>query len=105
MGSLFAAQGVVLLILGVLALAVQGFALFDAATSRADAFPATSNQTKATWVAITAVCLAVGFVCLRSPLNFINLLAIVGAGVYLTRVRPAIRAITGKGGGRGPYGW
>lgn len=98
------AQNVVLLLLGLIAMGVQGFALFDAARSRADAFPATSNQTKGIWLGITGVCLAIGFVSLSQPLSIFNLLAVVGAGVYLTRVRPAIRAITGKGGS-GPYGW
>lgn len=101
---MFEVQSVVLLTLGLIALALQGFALFDAATARADAFPATSNQTKPIWLGITAVCLAIGFVSVNDPLNLFNLLAVVGAGVYLTRVRPAIRSITGKGGNSGPYG-
>jgi len=37
------------------------------------------------------------------PLNFLNLAAVVAAGVYLADVRPALRRIAG-GGSSGPYG-
>lgn len=104
MQTLFALQNGVLWILGLAALALQAYALADAARQRADAYPATGNQTKPIWMAITGVAVLVGFVSLLSgPLSFFNLIAIVAAGVYLTRVRPAIRAITGRGGSSG--GW
>ena len=100
----FQVQNLVMLVLGLIALGFQGFALVSAITARAAAFPATSNQTKPIWLGITGVCFALGFVSVTGPLNIFNLLALVGAGVYLTRVRPAIQAITGKGGSPGPYG-
>lgn len=102
--GLFQVQNVIMLALGLVALGFQGYALLDAYKARADAFPATSNQTKPIWLGITGVSFAIGFVSVFGPLNIFNLLALVGAGVYLTRVRPAIRAITGKGGNAGPYG-
>lgn len=101
--SVGSAQGIVLLILGLLALGIQGYALVDAVRRRDDAFQATGNQTKMLWLAILGVCVALGFVSLANPLNIFNLLAIVGAGVYLTKVRPAIQSITGGSGSRG--GW
>ncbi len=92
----------VALLLGVAAIIFQGFALVDALLSRKDAFEATSNQTKKIWLAILGVATAIGFVSLSGPLNMFNLLAVVAAGVYLTRVRPDIKSITGGGNS---YGW
>jgi hypothetical protein len=41
-----------------------------------------------------------------SPLGILSVLAVVAAAVYLTDVRPAVRGMRGRGGGRnsGPYG-
>ena len=97
MESLFVFQNFLMLALGLLALALQGFALIDAVRHRADAYPATSNQTKTIWLAILGVAVAIGVVSVFNPLGIFNLLAVVAAGVYLTRVRPALRAITGNG--------
>ncbi len=103
MDSVFAFQSILMVALGLLALALQGFALLDAVRQRADAFPATSNQTKTIWLAILGVAVAIGIVSVFGPLNIFNLLAVVAAGVYLARVRPAIRSITGRGPSTG--GW
>jgi hypothetical protein len=99
--TVFVFQGIIELVLGLLALAFQGYALVDAVRQRADAYPATSNQTKTFWLAILGIAVAIGVVSVFSPLNIFSLIAVVAAAVYLTRVRPAIRAITG----RGPSGW
>jgi hypothetical protein len=103
--SISRAQDYVMLVLGVAAFALQLFAFVDAARHRADAYTATGNQTKPIWLLITGVAAAIGFVSLLSPLNIFNLLAIVGAAVYLTRVRPQIHQITGRGGSSGASGW
>jgi hypothetical protein len=103
MQALMAGQSVVFWLLALLALGLQGFAFSDALTQRKSAFPATGNQTKAVWVGGLAVALAIGIVSLPNfsgPLNLFNLLAVVAAGVYLTRVRPGIRSL----GSGGPYG-
>lgn len=97
MESYLTIQNVLFLVLGLIALGLQGFALLDAIRQRTDAYPATSNQTKPIWMAILGVALVIGIVSLFSPLNIFNLLAVVAAGVYLARVRPAIRSITGNG--------
>jgi len=99
--ALFGVQIVVLWILSLAALALQVYALADAARQRADAYPASGNQTKQIWLLITGVSVAVGLLSLPNffgPLNIFYLIAIVAPAVYLTRVRPAIRAITGRGG-------
>lgn len=96
------AQGIVLLVLGLVALGLQGFALVDALRQRSDAFTAAGKLTKKLWLVILSVATALGFVLVFSPLNIFNLLAVVAAGVYLADVRPALRGVTG--GGTGPYG-
>jgi hypothetical protein len=105
------AQYLVFLALGVLAFIAQIVALVDALRHRPDAFVAAGKQTKQRWTIILGVAAAIGFISFNgfilSPLNFLNLIAFVAAAVYLVDVRPALRQVTGKGGGRtqsGPYG-
>jgi hypothetical protein len=87
-------QGLLMLIIGVLALGMDAYALVDAIRQRTDAFPAAGKLTKPLWMAILAVATAIGF----------DLIAFVAAAVYLVDVRPAIKAISGGGSGSGPYG-
>ncbi len=108
MFNLYGAQNLVLLALGLIAFAMQVFALVDALRHRPDAFIAASKRTKQFWVIVLAVAVALGFVSITNPLNIFSLLAVVGAGIYLADVRPALRQVTGgRGGGSqhmGPYG-
>jgi len=99
--SISTVQGILMLILGLIALGMQVFALVDAIRRRQDAFPAAGKQTKTIWLAILGVATAIGFISLFAPLNLFNLIAVVAAGVYLADVRPAVRDISG---GSGPYG-
>ena len=48
------------------------------------------------WLLILGVCALVGFVSLWNVLSLFGLLAIVGAGVYLADVRPAIAQVLGR---------
>jgi Protein of unknown function (DUF2516) len=96
-------QSLILLVLGLAALALQGFALFDAIRMRPDAFPAAGKQTKMIWLAVLVVATLIGFVSVFGPLNIFNLIGVVAAGYYLADVRPAVRGIAG-GGSSGPYG-
>jgi hypothetical protein len=50
------------------------------------------------------VCALVGFVTFLSPLNLFGILAVVGAGIYLADVRPALQQVSGRGSAQGPYG-
>ena len=105
MGVLGSVQFFIYWGLSLAALGMQVFALVDAGRHRADAFPATGNQTKQMWLVILGVAVAAGLVSLPNflgPINLLNIAAIVAAGVYLARVRPAVRAITG-GGSAGGY--
>ncbi len=96
-------QGLLMLIIGVLALGVQGYALVDALRQRTDAFTAAGKLTKPLWLAILGVSTAIGVIFVLNPFSVFNLIAFVAAAVYLVDVRPAIKSITG-GGNSGPYG-
>ena len=95
-------QNTLLLILGVLAVGAEIFALVDAVRHRPDAYVAASKRTKPFWTIVLAVALAVGIITIFNVLNFVGLIAFVGAAVYLTDVRPALRRVSGKASRRGP---
>jgi hypothetical protein len=108
--ALGSAQAFVFLALGVLAFIAQIVALIDALRNRPDAFVAAGKQTKQRWAIILGIATAIGFISFNgviiSPLNLLNIIAFVAAAVYLVDVRPALRQVTGRGGGNqsGPYG-
>ncbi len=108
MGSILGnAQYNILLVLSVAGFILEAFAFIDAVRHRPDAYTAAGKRTKTFWAAITGGAAVLGFVFLLTPgaLNFISLIAVVAAGVYLADVRPALRQVTGRGGAnQGPYG-
>jgi len=99
-------QGIVSLALILGALGVKGYALFDAFRVKQEAYSLAGKLTKNIWLLILGVALAVNIVVLN-PLNFLNLIGVVAAAVYLVDVRPAVKQV-GGGGSRGthmgPYG-
>lgn len=100
-------QGLVLFALGLVALGITVWALVDAATTRSDAFVAAGKRTKGFWVAVTGVAAALIFVTFPNVLSIFALISLVAAAIYLTDVRPAVRAMRGRGGSgtqMGPYG-
>ncbi|SDP45548.1 Protein of unknown function [Pedococcus dokdonensis] len=106
--GLFTAQGIVTLLLGVAAFALEVFALVDAVRHRPDAFVAAGKRTKQFWSIILGVATLLGFVSIGSNLTFsIGLIAVVAAAIYMADVRPALRQVSGGGRGgqhMGPYG-
>lgn len=98
------AQNLVSLLLGLTALALEVFAFVDAIRHRPDAYVAAGKRTKQFWTIVTGVSALVGFVFMFSPLNLLGILAVVGAGIYLADVRPALRQVSGRGSAQGPYG-
>lgn len=108
MTALATVQYLILWALCLAVLAMQVFAFVDAARHRAEAYTATSNQTKQIWLLITGVSVGIGLIALPNfigplTMSLFYLIAIVASGIYLTRVRPAVRAITG--GGSSSSGW
>ncbi|GAA1165480.1 DUF2516 family protein [Ornithinimicrobium humiphilum] len=107
MSAIYEAQSLLQLAIGVGVLAMMVWALVDCLRTRPDAFVAAGKRTKGFWLALTGVATVIGFIFVMSPFNLFNLLAIVAAGVYHADVRPALRAVQGRGGQgthMGPYG-
>ncbi|MCM3553763.1 MULTISPECIES: DUF2516 family protein [Janibacter] len=92
-------QGLVVMGLGVIAVAIEVYALAHAATQRADAFVAAGKQTKPIWLGILAVAVLLG-VATFGGLGLFGLIGVVAAGVYLADVKPAIDQVMGRGSGR-----
>lgn len=108
MSALYGAQSLLQTAVGVAVLAMMVWALIDCARTRADAFVAAGKRTKNFWLLLTGVATVIGFIFVLHPFNLFNLAAIVAAGVYHADVRPALKAVLGRGGGQsshlGPYG-
>ncbi len=66
--------------------------------------PPPTSGPRASWLAVTGVALAVGFVTFTSIVGMLGLLAVIAAGVYLADVKPALDRVMGKGRSDGPYG-
>lgn len=91
--------------IGVLALGVDVWALIDAVTRRADAFPAVNRLTKVVWLIILAVATLVAAALISVGSLFLSLIALAAGLVYLLDTRPKIREITAAPRTRqGPYG-
>ncbi|MER7347565.1 MULTISPECIES: DUF2516 family protein [Streptomyces] len=86
----------------------SGFALLDAAIRREDAYRAADKKTKPFWLIILGLAFVVNL--LFPILSFLPIIGLIATIVYMVDVRPALRQITGGGGGRrgsssdGPYG-
>jgi O-antigen/teichoic acid export membrane protein len=100
------------LVLGVVAFALEAWALFDCLRHKASAFEAVSKRTKTFWLALTGGAFAVGLFSLLSQLGsgggagslgIFGLAAVTAASVYLADVRPAVKD-AGRGRNMGPYG-
>lgn len=104
---MYQAQSTILLVLGVLALAMELFAVIDVARRPPQAFQYAEKRTKNFWLLLCGVAAAVGFVSLLNVTSLVGLLGVVVAGIYLADVRPAVSQYRPRGGtatGRGPYG-
>ncbi|MEB8340529.1 DUF2516 family protein [Streptomyces endophyticus] len=88
----------------------SGFALVDAAIRREDAYRAADKKTKPFWLIILGIVFVVNL--LFPILSFLPIIGLIATIVYMVDVRPAVRQISGGGGGRkgrgsssdGPYG-
>jgi hypothetical protein len=109
-GGVLSLQGIVLLLLSIVAFGICVYALVDALRQKSAGFTAAGKLTKPIWLGILGFAAAIAFLCLGSvrALGFLNVISVVAAGVYLADVRPAVRGYSGRGGGNagpsGPYG-
>ncbi|MCD1285349.1 DUF2516 family protein [Brevibacterium sp. GP-SGM9] len=89
-------QRLVFLALSVAAFIVQIWAFIDSLRYKDENYRAVDKQSKKFWVIILGVGLAIALIALP-PLGmrmiFLNLIALVAGIVYLTDVRPKIKAI------------
>jgi hypothetical protein len=86
-------QGLVLLALWLITLALKAYAFIDCLRRPKEAFPAVGRQTKILWLAITALAALTG-VLPSLTLNIIGIAGTVVALVYLFDVRTKIIDIT-----------
>lgn len=89
------AQGTIALVLSLAIFAMQVFAFADALRHRPESYVAAGKRTKTIWMVITGVAVLLGFLTLGNPLNLFALIGILGAGVYLADVRPALKSVSG----------
>jgi hypothetical protein len=98
-------QLLIALIFGVAALLLSVFGLVDALRHRPDAFAAAGKATKTIWLVVLGVAVALSFYTVAQPFSLPWILAMVGSGVYVADVRPALRNVSGRGSSNnGPYG-
>ena len=105
MSSLSQVQGWIVILLSVVALGVEVYALVDCLRRRPDAFVAAGKRTKQFWLLVTGVATLLGVVAVGGFPGILAIIAIVAAGVYLADVKPALDQVMGRGSGnQGPYG-
>ncbi len=92
-------ESTLFLVLGLIALALEAWALADALYRPTAAFPAAGKLTKAAWAGILALALVLTW--FFGAFSLFGIAAAVAAIVYLVDVRPAVQALRP---GRGPYG-
>lgn len=90
---MFGAVGLFFKLVWLAILAVQVYALVDAAVRPPAAYAAAGKLTKQAWVSILAVALVVGQ--LLTLFSALGLAAVVATIVYFVDVRPALRRVGG----------
>jgi NhaP-type Na+/H+ or K+/H+ antiporter len=96
-------QELIYLAFGLVIMGLAIFGLVDALRHRPDAFTAAGKASKNLWLAVLAGAVALSVLSIGNPFNITGILAVVGAGVYLADVRPALRRVIGRGSsGDGP---
>lgn len=91
----------IFMVLSVVLLAVEVWALVNALRFRADAYTAAGKRTKVFWGVLTGVSVLLGFLSLPYPLgNGGSMLFMLGgviiAGIFLADVLPALKQVMGR---------
>jgi len=86
------------LILSVAAAIFELWAFVDCLVRPASSFVAAHRAKKLVWAILTLVALLIGIetIVTNNVLGMFSLIAVVIAGIYLVRVRPAVRSVTVK---------
>ncbi|MBF4765429.1 DUF2516 family protein [Nocardioides islandensis] len=90
----FAVEGMTMLVIDIVLLAVKIYAFVTALRYSDEAYRAAGKLNKMAWTVILGLGVAAQVVLAGSPLNFINLAMTVAALVYLADVKPALSALT-----------
>lgn len=91
-----ASVNLLLLAISIFTFGLKTFAFADAVLRPKNAFPAAGKLDKLKWSAITGVAFVINLV-LINPINFLNIIGVIAAIIYLVDVRPALRNL-GDGG-------
>ena len=100
-------QSFVLLLLGLGALVLTGFAFIDVLRHRSNLFPHVGRLSKAVWLGILGAAFLIAIVSFFGPLGILNVAGVIAAGIYLADLRPKLRSMgggRGTGSHEGPYG-
>jgi hypothetical protein len=106
-------QNIVLLLLGVGAFGLTGFALVDVLRRPRGLFPHAGRLSKGAWLGILIAAFLIALLSLTqvlsgsgNPLGLLNVVGVIAAGVYLADMRPKLKSLGGGSGGsdNGPYG-
>ncbi|WP_035750418.1 DUF2516 family protein [Arthrobacter sp. 35W] len=106
---IFFITNALLILLGLVALGIQGWALADCLRTKTEDFERAYKRTKSFWALLTGGSALMGVLYIAGPgMGFsmlLNLAAVTAASVYLADVRPALAQVR-RGGNRnqGPYG-
>ncbi|MEU7889239.1 DUF2516 family protein [Microbispora bryophytorum] len=110
MFGLYGILDIIFWLLSVGAFVLSGWALVHALRIPAHAFPAAGKQTKRLWLIILGLATLFTFAAAINYLgmgmglpNIFTIAAVIGAGIYLADVKPAVNDYRG-GGNQGPYG-
>jgi hypothetical protein len=90
----FAVEGMTMLVIDIVLLAVKIYAFVNALRYSDDAYRAAGKLNKRAWCVILGLGVAAQVVLAGSPLNLINLAMTVAALVYLADVKPALSSLT-----------
>jgi hypothetical protein len=90
----FAVEGMTMLVIDIVLLAVKIYAFVNALRYSDDAYRAAGKLNKMAWCVILGLGVAAQVVLAGSPLNLINLAMTVAALVYLADVKPALSSLT-----------
>ena len=92
--NVFAVEGITMLVIEIVLLAVKIFAFVNALRFTDEAYRAAGKMNKAAWTIILGLGVVAQVVLAGSPLNLINLAFTVAALVYLADVKPALTSLT-----------
>lgn len=92
--NVFAVEGITMLVIEIVLLAVKIYAFVNALRFSDEAYRAAGKLNKAAWTIILGLGVAAQVVLSGSPLNLINLALTVAALVYLADVKPTLSSLT-----------